>query len=81
MLRGVGGEDFGFGVVEEGGGDVADAGVADDGRGRGDVEDGVWRGRGVAEVAEEDADGVEGGGEVVRRPATRSSVLRAREVR
>ena len=57
-------EDFGFAVVEEVVGDVADAhgGLR---RNEGDVEDGVGEGGGVAEIAEEDADGVEGLGEVI----------------
>ena len=50
--------------MEEGGGDDGDAGVADDVRGSGDVEDGGGEGWAVAEVAEEDAESVEGGGEV-----------------
>ncbi len=50
--------------MEEVGGEVADAWVRGGG-GDGDVEDGVSQKLGVAQVGEEDADGVEGGGEVV----------------
>ncbi len=60
----VGGEDFGGAVVEVGVVEVADARVGgcwDDS----DVEEGVGEELGVAEVVEEDAEGVEGGGEVV----------------
>ena len=54
-----GGEDVGFAVVEEVVGYVADADGGLCGSG-GDVEDGVGEGGGVAKVAEDEADGVEG---------------------
>src|ERR1700750_2838211 len=59
-----GGEDVGFAVVEAVVGYVGDADCGLCGCG-GDVEDGAGEGGGVAEVAEDEADGVERFGEVV----------------